>query len=292
MKNLQGARNSHKRQRWSLSAAVCIASCLCAGANPVYSQVAVSDSYDARLEQAIDQYAARQFALAAETFGSLTIAAPERKEAFLWLGHAQSRLAKWTEAGAAYQKYVALSPRDTQGLRGVGRAYAKQDNTELARTWYKRALELEPANQDLLSEYAELNRQGVPQHAPGQLEHKKGDLPAAPFSTVSFAAWPSGLAGIFGLYAERRGIAIALGLYLLVAARVILHVACSLRVSGAAVPTPILFVSILVGLGVWHVVVWGLQGGWLLIPMLGVPLAGTALCAVGSRPRAASDFVS
>ena len=242
--------------------------------------------YDSRLEQATDQYAARRYALAAQLFETLTVEEPERKEAFLWLGHARSRLAQWTEACYAYQNYVTLAPHDTEGVRGVARTYAKQGRHDLAQTWYQRALKFEPANQDLRREYAELDPQAMPVQSHGRAEAtQSGDdaRAAMPFSVVSLSAWRFGLAGVFGVHAAWWGVAIVLGFYLLIVMRVIIHVVGAVRLSGVGVPTLTLFGALLMGLGLWHIFVWGCQGSWSLAALLPASLTAASVGVAASR---------
>jgi tetratricopeptide (TPR) repeat protein len=150
-----------------------------------------ADAYSDRLERAVSFYSEKHYSEAAALLQSLTESAPDRKDAFLWLGKARFELQDWAAARNAYKKYVDLTPQDVEGPRAVGQTYEKEGNRDLALLWYRKALELEPRNDRL--------RQSIDRLEAGKSPPPPGTSSTQPESaTEKTGFWGQGIAGLAG----------------------------------------------------------------------------------------------
>lgn len=105
-----------------------------------------SPSYEAEIEKAVALYGEGKDAEAAAALEGLTLATPDRKEGFLWLGHVRRRLKEWQAAEAAYRRYADLAPAEADGPLCLAGVYLEQGKTAPAKLWVNWALDREPDN--------------------------------------------------------------------------------------------------------------------------------------------------
>jgi len=146
--------------------------------------------FDSQLERVIDLNSTGRVGEALLLLKSMTTIHPRYAPAFLWLGKLEYAEEDWDAALEAYKAHNALQPNNMEGSGGVARVYAKQDKTELAKFWYKRALDADPTDESLKAELAALDNMPLPGTAAPPPGSAEATAPAPGPSQPSAAGTP------------------------------------------------------------------------------------------------------
>ena len=163
-----------------------------------------ADTYETQVEQAVGLYSDGKYADAIGRLKELVRQEPQRKEAYLWLGKTFLKTTEWDSARQAYESYSQLDPDDAEGPLGVARAYRGLGKMELAKLWYRRALNRRPGDAKIESE---MNR---PEGTTGP-----GDSDDTENSDDKKGFWRKGLAGLCGARSSKGAKAVAIIIYAL-----------------------------------------------------------------------------
>lgn len=111
---------------------------------PAY-RVEIVENKDAMLiKKAFEFYSKKDYFKAIESY--LEIKKPS-KEVFAYIGACYQNLGKYKEAAANYSKVLELDPSDVDALNYLGNISCLQNEFEKAKTFYNRAISMEPDNE-------------------------------------------------------------------------------------------------------------------------------------------------
>ena len=237
--------------------------------------LAAGSSYEDQLEQAMSPYSERRDEEAAVLLRALTMRYPDRKEAFLWLGHAEFRLGHWEPAREAYKRYHELAPQDALGPHRVAKTYEAEGNRTLEEFWLRKVLDIESDNKEARSRVDQLT--GGPDVPPP---------PAAGAPEDPDAGRPFLKKGLVGLCGARKvwwGKLIAAVIFGLGWMSGVVHTGIvSNKVSemGGCGGAAGAFIGFLFGQSIWWILYWGVPRiWWVWCCMAGLILVGSALAA-------------
>lgn len=278
-----GTRSSGKGRRLALFLWLVVV--LLAYSETVYCQEPES-SYEGEVEKAVLLYSQHKDSEAAAALDRLVAAKPDRKEAFLWLGHARYRLKEWAAARTAFERYAALAPQDPEGPRGVARTHAMEGNKDLVGLWYRKALDRDPTNKGIKGELDALASAAPPQTVPtpSSPEPSPGASASAPTDEAQPVTgfWRRGVAGILGARSVWWGRLIAVVIFVFGMVSGVGQIASASRqMFGEGAPGCAFFSAFLSG-PVGYILYWGVPSGgrwlWLVayVLALGFLSAGAA----------------
>ena len=221
------------------------------------------------LEHAVSVYSEKRFADAAALLQALVESDPTSTEAYLWLGLARAALKEWPAAREAYQKYAERAPRDVEGFRGVARTYEAESNNRLALVWYRKALQLAPADRRLNQAVRALlaATPNIETPNPELSDATRVSIAAPPAAPAKSGFWRQGVFGLVGAsdVGWRRVLAVlGFGVCLLTAAGRRSHTVLT------TAPTPrrsVIVARFAVAAALLYVVCWGVPTatGWGLL---------------------------
>lgn len=246
---------------------------------------------DTVVERAVSLKSDGRYGDAAALLESVIGVDPNYAPAFLWLGDTKYAAREWSAAAEAYKSYSNLVPSDLDGPRGAARAFLKQGNKEdLAKFWYKRALEIDPRNRELQAELDAIEEPRPPEPpksrpttssraVQGSAAGRSDSGPSTPFSpgedTVGF--WRQGLVGILGGRSIWWGRLIALGLFSIALVFSIVQLRWmyqSMQRGGMFKGRAQVGCSALIGgllnFSILYILYWGIPTGWNWALMLSV----------------------
>jgi tetratricopeptide (TPR) repeat protein len=240
--------------------------------------------YDARLEKGVDLYSRSKYVEAEVFFSNLAKAVPDRKEAYLWLGHTLAKQGKLPQARAAFQRYSELAPNDAEGLIATARTYDAEGNKDLAKLWYKKAQDRDPDNEQAHQALRQIEN-GQAANAP-----KTNAPPQSEPADSPAGFWRVGLAGVTGARTVWWGRAIVL----LVMIGSVLggwNNMARLREQNPFMPAAMFYISALLASPLWYVILWGVPTAlnWAWLGAFTVTnLFGVAAAMNAAAPRSSS----
>lgn len=254
---------------------------------------------DRQIEQAITIKANGSAGDAVALLQTVAAFDPQYAPAQLWLGNLHAQEEAWTMAADSYKEYARLKPDDVEGAQGAARIYAKQDNKDLAKLWYQRALEIAPDDQKIRQELAALDEKAAPPDAPpdpnppAATEPPAAIIPAAPPSTSDPRTawqifWSDGLVGLLAGRTVWWGRLIALALFTIGLFSGVVQYSSMYRrmLANGTFKTKeqagcsALFGAIF-GYGCMYIIYWGLPSGWDYAIMTPVVLIFSLLAMSG-----------
>jgi tetratricopeptide (TPR) repeat protein len=250
-----------------------------------------AQSYDSKLEMAVEKYSEQNFGDAVALLTELEVSQPDRKEAHLWMGKAQMRLSNWSAARAAFKSYVQLSSNDAIGFQQLANACERDGKPDLALLYIRKANELDPANEEIRKSVVRL--EALPRDAeslsdaqaqPVPTNITPSSLPAggevAANKKGSF--WRTGLVGLTKVRSVWWGQVIAViifGLWSFNGAIQLGKTAKKMSMPAAAVMPGSVF-----GTAVLYIVFWGIPQetiGWTMLALM--PLFAASFTASSSK---------
>lgn len=209
--------------------------------------------YDNRLEKAVSFYAEKKFGEASVLLENLTRSAPERKEAFLWLGNSRAQMQNWSAATEAYKAYTEMAPRDVEGFRGLASSFEMRGENDLAKLYYKKALDLEPGNEELRLALKRVDSSG---------KLVVCEIASSESKDGVEGFWRVGLAGVCKARTVWWGRLIAIVLFGLGLIQSGFMGAKTLAERFPNIPPAFLFINWILGTSVSYILFWGIPKGW------------------------------